>query len=1274
MRKLISLILTMTLAMTMVIPAGTAFGAENQAESAARTSEEMSISGNDGTGNLVAQALQSKQSEQEANNGCNIYSVEMTGKEAEVSFDTIKDCTLLVAVYDEAGKRMIASGKKEIKAGETQAEIAIDTASMPKYFYLRAFLINTETLEPLAPAYESPNYTREMVEFLGKTINDFDKEQVVNFDNSKSNNFAVYDEDTKVIESDAGKNVVEIADDKSQKYVIENIDQEIASLKAGDIFAYEYEQGITLIVKVKSIKVSGTTATIQGQQTDLEEVFSYVKIDTTATAADAEVDNSNLESGITYTGKDNGKMQAQSLTIIDKDETDTKTLNYEINKNVFKGDLSVNLGTRVKVYINTSHTYVELSFETSMSVYLGVKGKKELDFSIGKITFQPIPCINVEVTPTVELNFSGKAEFEGSIRNKYGASYDSKTGFKEIKENPTVTTEINVEADFYIGLRLKPSASIIDENIASMYLDAKGGAQVHAELLFPEKASANSQAKHACSTCLDGDIDFKANLAFGVSILKKNAKKNLYNKTVRLADFYYSVPNREFGWGTCPHIQYRVTVTVKDKSGKALQGATVNKSISSNASGAAVLWLANGKYKISVTKQNYKDAEKAVTVHNSAANVKVVLEKKSDQSQLGLIDGKKVKQVRLSAYGGRSCAAITEDGTLYTWGANFGGILGDGTTKSKTRPVKIMDNVKSVNLDAPAYAIKTDGTLYMWGNAVDSLKPIKIMDGVSDFSSGGRHTMALKTNGDVYMWDRNDQILKKPTKVMSNAKEVQGSENFGSAVTKQGELYVWNWDYKSGKEPVKIMDNVDTIRPFNTGMAASIVAITKDKELCVCDVLSDSDLKLKPNIIMIRDDVENISINYWGGCYVITSDKALYEYVLNHDNSGHISVSNEGKVMDGVEKGKSTAYANAVKKTNGDLYMWTDASWAPGYGKLYTETPKKVLGNVSSFDIESVFELNEVSAAAITKEGLLYMWGSNKNGELGNGTTTSIWKPSKIGTQSSSKSVVSAMSVDDSEETIEETLSAMSQATSISTAVKTKSYSKLYANTIYNFYVMKDKAAKDPLASNNLLYIGQKTASSKGAAAFTYGAREAYADADIFVAATPADDLRYYTPTIKSSTYTYAGKAIKPTISLTVHGKTLKKGRDYTVRYKDNKSVGTATIIIVGIGDYGGTAVKTFKIVPKKATIVSAASPAKKTVQVKWKKTSQTSGYQIYASRSSKFTSYKKVSVKGGTKTSGKISNLTAKKKYYVKVRSYKVVDGNTYYGSWSKVKTVTVK
>ena len=166
---------------------------------------------------------------------------------------------------------------------------------------------------------------------------------------------------------------------------------------------------------------------------------------------------------------------------------------------------------------------------------------------------------------------------------------------------------------------------------------------------------------------------------------------------------------------------------------------------------------------------------------------------------------------------------------------------------------------------------------------------------------------------------------------------------------------------------------------------------------------------------------------------------------------------------------------------------------------------------------------------------------------------------------------------------------------------------------------------------------------------------------------------------LSATSYTYNGKVKKP--SVTVKDEKGKKisSKYYTVSYsKGRKNVGQYTVTIKFKGNYSGTVKKTFTIKPKTTTL-SKVTAGKKAFTVKWKKqATQTTGYQIQYSTSSKFKGAKIVTVSKNKTTSKKISKLKAKKKYYVHVRTYKTVKVNgkntKIYSSWSKVKTVKTK
>ncbi len=95
---------------------------------------------------------------------------------------------------------------------------------------------------------------------------------------------------------------------------------------------------------------------------------------------------------------------------------------------------------------------------------------------------------------------------------------------------------------------------------------------------------------------------------------------------------------------------------------------------------------------------------------------------------------------------------------------------------------------------------------------------------------------------------------------------------------------------------------------------------------------------------------------------------------------------------------------------------------------------------------------------------------------------------------------------------------------------------------------------------------------------------------------------------------------------------------------------------------------------PKSASIKKVKS-AKKAISVEWKKVSGVKGYQVQVATDKKFKKNKKtVTVKKQKTTKTTVKKLKAKKKYYVRIRTYIIVNGKKVYSSWSKVKNVKTK
>lgn len=171
----------------------------------------------------------------------------------------------------------------------------------------------------------------------------------------------------------------------------------------------------------------------------------------------------------------------------------------------------------------------------------------------------------------------------------------------------------------------------------------------------------------------------------------------------------------------------------------------------------------------------------------------------------------------------------------------------------------------------------------------------------------------------------------------------------------------------------------------------------------------------------------------------------------------------------------------------------------------------------------------------------------------------------------------------------------------------------------------------------------------------------------------------------------YNGKSgRKPNIKITVAktGKVLTQGTHYTLHFAKKaayrKKVGTYKFTIDGKGKYyyyyeetdGDYTYYTFKINPKSTKIYSTAA-LKGGFKIKWyKRTKQTSGYEVRYSTTSKFKSgtYKTKTIKDTSRKYFVKRNLKKGKAYYVKVRTYKVVNGNKYNSKWSKTQKIVTK
>ena len=644
-------------------------------------SDDLTVTGTSSFGNMISSEIDEKQEEQEENDGNNIFSVEMNGNVATVDLQTSQDAALIVAVYSEDEKQMLASGQSDVTAETENAEVTIEIDTMPQYFYIKAYLVDKECYRPLGTVYENPIYTREMQEFLSKTTADFEQEKVLNLDEDTQNNFAVFNNNVEIINQTAGVNEIVSADNDSKTYVIENADESITSLQPGEIFTYAYDETV-LIIKIKSISVNGTTATIQGDEMELEEAFDYVKLDGTSQITEENYDDSTTDDYVNFEGitseteygeEPAGSSKSGETVGADEGEWSIKnTAKYTFDEKKseeeyshgklsgkISGSVTITINTKLKYYVSLTHFYFEFSVKTSVDLKVAFSIDGEFNIKLGHFGFIPVTGVWVSFTPSIVFEGTIELDFTGTLETTLGFRVSEK-GLENISTKPVLKGEIKLELKVFIGLSLKPKIEIFGILVKAS-AEAKLGAEATMSIKTPGQPDdglpKDNTKKHECTLCAEGDVYAKFALSFEVQILniEKWKFKKSFELKFKISDMHYSFDYCEFGFSKCPHYKYLTAVKVTDAIGQPVSGATVCGDYRTNDQGITGFYLSNGEHNIDVQSPKGNKTE-TVKIDGAPKVVSVELDYYGAAGKIAQIDASS-----------SAVMALTTDGDIYIW-------------------------------------------------------------------------------------------------------------------------------------------------------------------------------------------------------------------------------------------------------------------------------------------------------------------------------------------------------------------------------------------------------------------------------------------------------------------------------------------------------------------------------------------------------------------------------------------------------------------------------
>lgn len=306
-------------------------------------------------------------------------------------------------------------------------------------------------------------------------------------------------------------------------------------------------------------------------------------------------------------------------------------------------------------------------------------------------------------------------------------------------------------------------------------------------------------------------------------------------------------------------------------------------------------------------------------------------------------------------------AVIKNDHTLWMWGTNDYGQIGNGTKDKVTSPVKVLDDVIFVSVGwNNSAAIKSDHSLWVWG-----------------FNKDGE-LGSLEVGNDQS--DKGFNIQTTPIKVMENVLSVSVGECNMAVITTDHSLWLW------GKNDYGQIGN---------GLNSRFEPATKIMDDVKCVEFGDG------NVIAVKSDD---SLWTWGN---------NFSGSLGNETNGSLDVyqTTPIKVLDGVRLTKNAGFWGfqntlAITKDN-SLYVWganqygqvgtgTDGNGKDAWDRPAQTIPAKILDNVSKVSASRVYNNNYVVMSAITNDNSLYAWGLNDFGMVGNGSTENVVCPTFI--------------------------------------------------------------------------------------------------------------------------------------------------------------------------------------------------------------------------------------------------------------------------------------
>lgn len=337
--------------------------------------------------------------------------------------------------------------------------------------------------------------------------------------------------------------------------------------------------------------------------------------------------------------------------------------------------------------------------------------------------------------------------------------------------------------------------------------------------------------------------------------------------------------------------------------------------------------------------------------------------------------------------GNSHSAVIKSDGTLWIWGSNGSGQLGNGTTVSSSAPVQVgTDNtwVGVVAYNSATVALKANGTLWSWGSSyhgntaakTTELNPVQVgTDTNWAFCEAEESSIyAIKTNGTLWSWgDDNSGKLGRGTSTTMMLPGQVGTDT--------------NWaTVEAGLRHVLALKTTGTLWVWGKG---------SDGQLGVNNLLDYSS--------PIQLGTETTWSKISGGGYhsaALKTNGTLWTW--GYAASGQLGNGSTSSVKSPVQIGTATTWAKIsagsdhtlATRTNGTLWSWGGNNYGQlGSGNFTLVSSPIQIGTDTDWNL---IDTSNTHSLATKTNNFLYAFGRNNSGQLGDGTVVNKNAPTQI--------------------------------------------------------------------------------------------------------------------------------------------------------------------------------------------------------------------------------------------------------------------------------------